>query len=187
MKCARARSRASIPRALACAAVALVLASCARSPSASAPSPAAPKLPQELTASDWSRTPEKVIASPIPDERLVWAGTVDRFSYRPLGDEIEFQFIFHHLAFRGPGPRAVMSRPVPVERAGDGYFVVRYTNPASLQWKAEQVSHDLEEHHPQFVLAGGKFDSVTEVDGRKMVLLKEIWLETGTEIVAFPP
>jgi hypothetical protein len=180
-----ARLRASVPRALACAAVALILASCAQQPSASPPPPAAPKLPRELTASDWSRTPEKVIASPIPDERLVWAGTVDHFSYRPLGDQIESQFVFHHLAFRGPGPRAVMSRPVPVERDGDGYFVVRYTNPAA-QSDAEQVRRDLEMHHPQFALAGGKFDSVIEVDGQRMVLLKEVWVETGTEIAAFP-
>jgi len=174
----------SAPRSLAVVLLAWLLSACAHVPSGSARSPTQPR--PELNASDWNRTPEKVIAKPKPGERLVWAGSVEHFSYRRVGDEIESEFVFRHLAFRGPGAAAVLSRPVPVERDGDGYFVVRYRDRASDS-KAEHVSHDLEVHHPQFVLAGGTFDSVIQLDGRKMVLLSDPFFETGPEMVAFPP
>jgi hypothetical protein len=180
------RSCARLAGVLGSAVVALALAACADGPFGPARSPASARPPPELNASDWSRTPEKVIAKPRSSERLVWAGSVERFNYRKMGDQIESEFIFRHLAFRGPGSAAVMSRPVPVERGGEGYFVVRYRDPAS-QSKAEQVRADLEVHHPQFVLAGGSFDSVIELDGRKMVLLTDPWFETGPEMVSFPP
>ena len=165
--------------------LALLAAGCAWQPAglARASQRAAP--PPELTASAWGRTPQMVVANPRPNERLVWAGSVERFTYRQVGEETEFEWVFRQLAFRGPAPAAVTSRPVPVERSGDGYFVVRLRE-RQAEDKARRVSDDLETHHPQYALAGGTFDSVVELDGKSMVLLTDPSLETGPEMVAFP-
>jgi len=175
------------PAALLCWAV--LAAGCAAAPPAPPPKPAppaeAPAPIPELEASDWSRTPNAVIREPRPGERLVWAGSIERMKYKQVGDMIEFEWIFRHLALRGVPATAVRERPIPVERTGDGYFAVRYRDPMPLA-KAKYIAEDLQIHSPQFVLLGGIFDSVTELDGKQLVMLKEPYLETGPEMVAFP-
>jgi hypothetical protein len=161
------------------------LTACARAPAASRAAAAPPPVPRELRADDWSRTPADVLRDPRPGERLVWGGEIESLAVREVGAETELEWLCRQLDFHGPGPQAVTTRPVPLEPEGAGEFVVR-SRKALPPEEVARIRHDVASMH-QYVVVGGIYDGIAEVEGRQVVRVAPDFFDSGPAVGTLVP
>ena len=141
------------------------------------------QLPQELSAVDWTRTPEDVLKSPIKGEPLVWVGQVREVSLSQKESKIEILWLCKHLRFVEPGPAAIAKRPIKVKEGSGSFAVslVAYTMPIE---KARELQKE-QTRFPHYLLAGGTFHSFIESHGTKVVLLYPYRMGIGPKLAEF--
>jgi hypothetical protein len=141
------------------------------------------QLPPELSAADWNRTPEDVLASPKKDEPLVWVGQVTEVSVYQNGSKIEINWLCKHLKFVDAGPAAISSRPIKV-KGGAGLFSVSLV---AENMSIEQAMKFKAEHTriPHYLLAGGIFSSVIDWHGAKIPFLQTSRMAIGPKLAEF--
>jgi hypothetical protein len=141
------------------------------------------QLPPELSAVDWTRTPDDVLAGPKKDEPLVWVGQVTEVLAYQKGSKIEINWLCKHLKFVDAGPTAIAKRPIKVTN-GAGLFGVSLvvedmSMEQAMKFKAEHT------RIPHYLLAGGTFSSVLDRQGSKIPFLQTSRMAMGPKLVEF--
>lgn len=75
-------------------------------------------VPPELESVNWIKSPNDVMSNPIKDEPLIWVGLIKEVTVSNKGNEIEIEieWLCEHLAFTEPGPAAIATRPIKVNK-----------------------------------------------------------------------
>lgn len=135
-------------------------------------------VPPELESVNWIKSPNDVMSHPIKDEPLIWVGLIKEVTVSNKGNEIEW--LFEHLAFTEPGPAAIATRPIKVNK-GYGCFALSIV---SKEMPLERALEFKQQHtaSPHYVLAGGTFYSIIEKKGRKVPFLYTLGFGMGPDL-----
>ena len=141
------------------------------------------QLPKELSAVDWTRSPEDVLADPKEGEPLVWVGLVTEVLVYRRGSKIEIDWLCKHLKFVKAGPLAILTRPIKVKE-GAGLFGVSLV---SEDMSMEQAKKFQAEHTqtPHYLLAGGTLAGVNDWKGSKIPFLHTSLMNLSSKLVEF--
>jgi hypothetical protein len=141
------------------------------------------QLPSELSAVDWTRTPEDIVTNPKKSEPLVWIGLVKEVLVYQKEAKVEIDWVCQHLTFVDPSPAAISKRPIRV-RKGSGVFGVSLVmeNMSLDEAKKFQTQHTLT---PHYLLAGGTFGGMKDWKGSKVPFINTSGMAVGPKLAQF--
>lgn len=119
--------------------------------------------------------------SPRKGEPLVWAGAVEKFTYKVVGEKVELEWICRHMAFKSNGPEAIRSRPIKVHDHGAGYFLVNLITEMPVE-KAKEYFVKYSEHK-YYLVAGGTFEAIVSRDDKNVVFLYTEKMDVSRNLV----
>lgn len=137
--------------------------------------------PAGLGPVSWSTTAADVIEHPKRDQAVIWIGRVIDVSYWKRDDKLVMEWTCENLPMVHPGEAALEKRPIAVQHAPAGTFVINLEQIGMSENEASRLAraHEASLH---YVVVAGSVDAVVSRLGVPTVFLHTRQFELSREL-----